>query len=798
MKQDVNNQASAVQADSIGTINNYGTTPAPVNGILKNLTLLPAKNPNFVGRETELKQIADDLANDSMVYIVNGIGGIGKSELAYKYLLENEEKYQHIALFEFSDTADTLEDILISALKQSLFLDDNITLDRILYRLQQLQEKCLLVFDNLKNTDDIEKLSCLNNNCDVLITTRLNIPAHKCLNLEILPPDDARSLFHKHYPTDENIDDILEYIDYHSLFIELIAKTLQEGCLSLEELRQKFQSGEFAKIDRSFEQSFNDFLTQRFQIEDDEELKKQLQLLALLPSIEIKLTTLEEIFNNHNRLKPKLSELAKRGWLIKKEGNYKLHQIIKEFILANHSVSFDTASPFMQSISKQLDPDDAYLNPNKKTYFIEIIESILEQFSTEKSAIIATLLDSLCNLYFALGQYNKAQKLQQISLTTKKEILGKKHPDTAQSYNYLANIYDAQGKYTETLKLHEKALAINLEALGKKHRNTSSTYSGIAGVYERQGNYPKALELFQKALAIREDVLGKKHPSTAASYSNIAGVYERQGNYPKALELFQKALAIREDVLGKKHPSTAASYSNIAGVYESQGSYLKALELFQKVLTIEEEVLGKKHPSTATSYNNIALVYTNQGNYPKALKLYQKALAIKEEVLGKNHPSTAASYNNIAGVYESQGNYPKALELFQKALAIQEEVLGKKHPSTATSYNNIAGVYESQGIYPKALELHQKALAIREEVLGEKHPNTATSYHNIAHLYLKQKYCSKALKLASKALSIYQIHKLDNEILGTQELLKRIKHNIKKAKKMPLKRRVKICKDKNL
>ncbi len=755
MKQDIASDSTGAQIANANTVN-IGLPPTPVTGVPKNLTLLPAKNPNFVGRKNELKQIADDLASDSMVYIVNGIGGIGKSELAYKYLLENEEKYQHIALFEFSDTADTLEDILISALKQSLFLDDNITLERILYRLQQLQEKCLLVFDNLKNTDDIEKLSCLNNNCDVLITTRLNIPEHKCLNLEILPPDDARSLFLKHYPTNKNIDDILKYIDYHSLFIELIAKTLQEGCLSLGELRQKFQNGEFSQIDRSFEQSFNDFLTQRFQIENNEELKKQLQLLALLPSIEIKLTTLEEIFNNDTRLKPKLSELARRGWLIQKEGNYKLHQIIKEFILANHPVSFDTASLIMQSISKQLDPADAYLNPNKKTYFIEIIESILEQFSTEKNASIATLQDSLCNLYYALGQYNKALKLQQITLNTKKEILGDKHPDTAFSYNYLANIYDALGKYSETLKLYEKALAINLETLGKRHKDTAATYSNIARVYDSQGNYLKALALYQRALLIEEEVLGEKHPSTAISYNNIAGVYNSQENYPKALALYQKALAIEEEVLGDKHPSTATSYNNIAGVYDSQGKYLKALELFQKTLAIQEEVLGNKHPETASSYNNIALVYKNQRNYPKAL------------------------------------------EFLEKAIAIQKELLSDKHPFTAISYHNTALVYGSQKKYPKALELHKKALSIEEEVLGDKHPSIANSYNSIAYIHLKQKHCKKALEATTKALSIYQTLKLDNKILGAQELLKSIKHNIKKAKKLSIKRRVRICKDKTL
>jgi len=100
MKQDIASDSTGAQIANANTVN-IGIPSTPVTGVPKYLTLRPAKNPNFVGRKNELKQIADDLASDSMVYIVNGIGGIGKSELAYKYLLENEEKYQHIAHLNF-------------------------------------------------------------------------------------------------------------------------------------------------------------------------------------------------------------------------------------------------------------------------------------------------------------------------------------------------------------------------------------------------------------------------------------------------------------------------------------------------------------------------------------------------------------------------------------------------------------------------------------------------------------------------------------------------------------------------
>ncbi|MGV6809019.1 MAG: tetratricopeptide repeat protein, partial [bacterium] len=352
-------------------------------------------------------------------------------------MLDHEARYQHIALFELADSEMSLRDTLYSALKSLFFLDQDSTLEHIIQRLQRLPKKCLLVFDDLKNKADIASLKPLNYNCDVLITTRLQISDATCLNLAILNPDDARQLFFAYYPTDETIDDILEYIDYHSLFIELIAKTLQEGYLSLDELREKFSKGEFTQIDRDFEQTFNDFLRQRFAIEQQPALKTLLQQLAILPPIAIGYTVLAEIFTETQRLKLMLAELAKRGWLIKKDNSYKLHQIIKEFILANHQLDFDDIIPTV------IEPDNID--------DIEIIDAILAAYPQAENVDIAILRNTQGFIYYRLGQYDKDFHTWQIALKIREAQLGEQHPHTASLYNNLASVYESQGKLAQAL-----------------------------------------------------------------------------------------------------------------------------------------------------------------------------------------------------------------------------------------------------------------------------------------------------------------------------------------------------------
>ena len=299
------------------------------------------------------------------------------------------------------------------------------------------------------------------------------------------------------------------------------------------------------------------------------------------------------------------------------------------------------------------------------------------------------------------------------------------------------------------------------------------------------------LEKITKEDKQKQEQLGK-----ANTYNERALRYYKEGKYKKALPLFKKAVAIREKTLGEQHLDTAVAYSNLAELYQLQANYNEALVLTRKALVIRKKSLGEEHPDIASSYNDLAVLYQSQGNYEQALLLCQKALLIREKSLGKEHPDTASSYNNLASIYDSQGNYTQALPLYEKALVIREKSLGKEHPHTASSYNNLAFLYNAQGNYAQALPLYKKALVIREKSLGKEHPDTAMSYHNLAELHIQLKNCKKAQQYAEKALNSYGQHEgFTKEFLRDKALLKRIKGTIKKAKKRPLYKRHKICKD---
>jgi len=218
--------------------------------------------------------------------------------------------------------------------------------------------------------------------------------------------------------------------------------------------------------------------------------------------------------------------------------------------------------------------------------------------------------------------------------------------------NQAAVYLDDHAQYQQAEPLYQRALAIREEVLGPKHPDTAQSLNNLAALYHEQGKYEQAEPLFERALAIREEVLGSNHPDTATSLNNLAYLNYMQGKYEQAEPLFERGLAIWEEVHGPKHPKTAASLNNLAMLYRVQGKYEQAEPLYERGLAIREEVLGPIHPDTAQGLNNLALLYQAQGKYEEAEPLYERALAIFEEALGPNHPNTIVVRKNYEALLQ--------------------------------------------------------------------------------------------------------------------------------------------------
>jgi len=129
------------------------------------LNLVPIPDPAaIIGRDDEVLAVRDRLGAGVPVMLVNGIGGIGKTTVAMKYLAEHGGTYKHLAWLTLGGS---LPDSFIanSELVRSLGLEQTLRqlppeqlheagCKAILQALQQL-DACLLVLDNANNLADL-------------------------------------------------------------------------------------------------------------------------------------------------------------------------------------------------------------------------------------------------------------------------------------------------------------------------------------------------------------------------------------------------------------------------------------------------------------------------------------------------------------------------------------------------------------------------------------------------------------------------------------------------------------------
>ncbi|MEM8638916.1 MAG: tetratricopeptide repeat protein [Cyanobacteria bacterium P01_G01_bin.54] len=262
-----------------------------------------------------------------------------------------------------------------------------------------------------------------------------------------------------------------------------------------------------------------------------------------------------------------------------------------------------------------------------------------------------------------------------------------------------------------------------------------SPLSALDEYYCGQGLYGAAKLWSEQCVVVARERLGNQHPDTADALSNLAELYQEQGNYKEAESLYHEALGIIRQNLPPEHPNLAIHLNNLAGLYRAQESYTAAESLYIEAVDIDRQSLSPDHPDLAIHLNNLAGLYRAQGKYGDAERLYREALDIKRENLPPNHPSLATSLNNLACLYNSQEKFDPALPLHKEAVEIGRQGLDCNHPNLALFEINLARCYQNLACYAEAEPLMLKGVQVLFDTLGEDHPETQKRWNYCLDFY---------------------------------------------------------------
>ena len=282
---------------------------------------------------------------------------------------------------------------------------------------------------------------------------------------------------------------------------------------------------------------------------------------------------------------------------------------------------------------------------------------------------------------------------------------------------------------------HAQVCATLIEELQFRFVNAAKLLNQTGVYLFERGRYSEVEQLLQQSLAIWENTLGSEHQGVAMSLNNLARLYGSRGDYTKAEMLYRRSLGILENALGKDHRDVAGILHNLAKLYGSQKRYADAEPLYRRSLAIRRKALGPDHPDVAMSLNSLAALPKGlkEGNDVdvEAERVFRLSIENCEAALGKNHPDLATTLSTLAALYYKQGRYVEAGPLFKRALAIRHDSLGGDHRDLAISLNDLAATYYGQGRRAEAETLLKWSLAICEKALGLDHSETKKVRHNL-------------------------------------------------------------------
>ncbi|MDR1139549.1 MAG: tetratricopeptide repeat protein [Rickettsiales bacterium] len=542
------------------------------------------RNPvgSFTGRKTGLEKLHESIQENqgvatviSQLVSICGLGGIGKTELARKYIEKHSKDYDNNIIWINAATYETMVQSFLRLAKGLLGIPtedrDIESIVRDIYAFFA-QRKSLFVFDNAEKYRSEGQdagisqflpshfLSSDDNKPSVLITSRNQKWGDiKALPLGTFTETESidfirKALDMKDGSQENEIKNLAETLQHFPLALQQAVAYIKERDTALKNVGLRFEISDYLKrykeeaeklLDFEFPEDSNDsytettFITWRITInkikdnaEYGQQAKEILDIIAYIASDNIPVEMFLGLERNRERLGDAI-QLLKQYSMIdsgEEQSSVNIHRLVQQVTRielekqGKDKVVKKTFELLAESFPYGSDKLEDYakkrqLLPHLEA-FLSHIDNWLEKEPLEKQTIekyyLADLLILMSHGYFSLGNPRKQQKSLERILAIKEEHYGSDHLEVARILVNLGNAHYALGDPQKTKELLERrALPIFEKHYGSDHLTVAIILENLSTVYGALGDYEKQKELLEQALPIFEKHYGPDHPEVA-------------------------------------------------------------------------------------------------------------------------------------------------------------------------------------------------------------------------------------------------------------------------------------------
>lgn len=250
-------------------------------------------------------------------------------------------------------------------------------------------------------------------------------------------------------------------------------------------------------------------------------------------------------------------------------------------------------------------------------------------------------------------------------------------------------------------------------------------------VYAETGHFEDARVLQKRALEFVAGRLGWDHPLAIWLSLFLTKTLWEMSEVDNATRQLREARALCVNSLGEDHPLTLDVTDLLGSALYLKGRWADATALHASNVEKMTMLYGEKHEKTLKSIRNLGRLYYRYMDYEKASGLYQRAWEGMKEILGETHLETLISLEDLAMSslrYEDDGadpNRDESLVQSSKSLTFvyeqRKERLGAEHPYTLLSTLYLARLKSGQGQHKEAEIMIRDGLKIAERNFDKNH-----------------------------------------------------------------------------
>jgi DNA-binding SARP family transcriptional activator len=233
----------------------------------------------------------------------------------------------------------------------------------------------------------------------------------------------------------------------------------------------------------------------------------------------------------------------------------------------------------------------------------------------------------------------------------------------------------------------------------------------------RQGRYQRAADQLLVALTLYQqvgDLIGQARVlgNLGIADTQLGRYQDASAHHGQALEFFEQA----GDAAG-----VARTLNNLGFIDLQTGWYQRASGYFERAVTVWSTVTGRFSASGVMTILNFGICEMRLGRYQTASAWFERALDRCREFGFR--PGEALALTSLGAVHREQGRYQQASDLHMRALALCRQ--GGDKSGEAEALSSLAEVFLATGEFDPASKHLEAALGLAREVGDQREESRA-------------------------------------------------------------------------